>query len=360
MRLAVAMSGGVDSSTTALLCREEGHEVVGFTMRVWGEDRSAGLPRADNLCSGASHLRDAAAVAALLGIEHYVVDLRERFAEVVMTNFRTEYLRGRTPIPCVHCNRFLKFGGLWAEARRHGCEALATGHYVRREVAAEGGGWRLCRGREVQRDQSYFLFFLGQDDLEVLRFPLGDRRKEDVRRLAAEHGLPVYAKPDSQDICFVSDGDYREVLTSCAGDDATGGEIVDTTGRVLGRHQGCHRYTIGQRRGLGIAAPEPLYVVRLEPAARRVVVGSDEELYSAGVLVGAVSWVSGVAPAFPVKALVKLRSLHPGAEAVIEGGREGLLHCRFATPQRAVTPGQAAVFHQGETVLGGGWIERGL
>jgi tRNA-specific 2-thiouridylase len=346
-RVVVGMSGGVDSSVAAALLVEQGFEVVGVTLHLAG---------AGSRCCSLDDAEDARRVADALGIRFYVANQQEAFRREVTLPFADAYLAGRTPLPCVTCNRRFKFGALQARARALGAEAVATGHYARLEEDPASGEHRLLRGRDGSKDQSYFLFDLCQAQLARARFPLGELTKHEVRARARALGLATADKPESQEICFVPDGDYARVVEALRPGAAPGeGEIVDGEGRVLGRHAGIHRFTVGQRRGLGLASAERLYVKRLEPAANRVVVGREEELASAGARLADVSWI-GSRPAEPVQATVRIRYRHPGAPARIEPGADGSAEVWFDEPVTALAPGQAAVFYAGDRVLGGGWI----
>jgi tRNA-specific 2-thiouridylase len=345
-RIVVAMSGGVDSSVVAALAHASGAETIGVTLRLY--DHGEAVKRAGACCAG-QDIRDAAAVAARLGFAHYVIDHESAFRETVVEAFADEYLAGRTPIPCVRCNMGPKFTDLLAVARDLGADCLATGHYVRRVIGA--GGAELHRAVDPARDQSYFLFATTAAQLDYLRFPLGDLPKARVREIAAELGLGVAAKPDSQDICFVPDGDYARVVTKVRPEAAEGGAIVDLAGRELGRHAGIIHYTVGQRRGLDIGGmAEPLYVVRIDAAERRVVVGP-----RAALAVGAarLEGINLLADAQDVAAplTVKVRSMARPVPARLTGDR--LL---FDAPEYGVSPGQAAVLYAGDRVIGGGWI----
>ncbi|MCW2368315.1 tRNA 2-thiouridine(34) synthase MnmA [Sphingobium sp. B11D3D] len=343
-RIVVAMSGGVDSSVVAALAARSGAETIGITLQLY--DHGAAVGRTGSCCAG-QDIRDARAVADKLGIAHYVFDYESRFRESVMDRFADEYLAGRTPIPCVRCNMGVKFTDLFALARDLGADCLATGHYVRRVVGPAGA--ELHRAVDPARDQSYFLFATTQDQLDYLRFPLGGMEKPVVRQIAAELGLGVALKPDSQDICFVPDGDYAGVVRKIRPEADDAGEIVHIDGRVLGPHKGLIHYTVGQRRGLEIGGlAEPLYVVRLDAEQRRVIVGPKAALAVRAARLDEINWLGGT---FHGSLSAKVRSMARPVPARLDGDR--LL---FESEEFGVAPGQAAVLYDGDRVLGGGWI----
>jgi tRNA-uridine 2-sulfurtransferase len=343
-RIVVAMSGGVDSSVVAALAARTGAETIGITLQLYDHGEAVG--RAGSCCAGRD-IRDARAVCDKLGIAHYVFDHETAFREAVIDDFADEYLAGRTPIPCIKCNMGPKFTDLLALARDLGADCLATGHYVRRVEGA--GGPELHRAVDPARDQSYFLFATTPAQLDYLRFPLGGMPKARVRELAAEIGLGVAAKPDSQDICFVPDGDYARLVKKLRPEAEIGGDIVDESDRVLGAHRGLIHFTVGQRRGLEIGGtPEPLYVIRLEPETRRVVVGPKRALAVGAARLGGINWIGGDHRG-PLTA--KVRSLAKPVPAILDSDR-----LIFDIPEYGVAPGQAAVLYAGERVLGGGWI----
>jgi tRNA-uridine 2-sulfurtransferase len=342
-RIVIAMSGGVDSSVTAALAALSGAEVIGVTLQLYDQGEAARRPGS---CCAGQDIYDAKSVADRLGIAHYVLDYESRFRSSVVDRFVDEYAHGRTPIPCALCNQGVKFTDLVAFAKELGADCLATGHYVRRVV--EGGRVELHKGADPRRDQSYFLYGTTREQLEFLRFPLGDLPKSEVRAVAAELGLDVAAKPDSQDICFVPDGDYAGLVKRVRPETESPGEIVDLEGRVLGTHRGVVHFTVGQRRGIEIGGqPDPLYVVRIEPEEHRLVVGPRRALAVEAMRVTDWNWIGEGQRAINVK----VRSLAPPVPAAIDG--EWL---RLAAPEYGVAPGQAAVAYDGTRLLGGGWI----
>jgi tRNA-specific 2-thiouridylase len=344
----VGMSGGVDSSVAAALLVERGYQVIGITMHLAGsESRCRSLENAD----------DARRVADRLGIRFQLANYKEQFREEVIEPFADAYLAGRTPLPCAVCNERFKFRRLLEEGRALGAHAVATGHYARIEIDRSTGERRLLRGRDSHKDQSYFLFRLGPEQLRHTLFPLGELTKSEVREKARALGLATAEKAESQEICFAADTDYARVVEEIRAGCLPGeGEIVDREGAVLGRHAGVHRFTVGQRRGLGVGGTRRLYVTEVDAGRNRVVVGGLDELFCAGAEIEGVSWVSGRPPPSPTRALVQVRYRHPGALARLEVQANGEFRAHFDEPVRAVAPGQAAVFYDGDVVLGGGWI----
>jgi tRNA-uridine 2-sulfurtransferase len=354
MRIAVAMSGGVDSSVAAALLAREGHDVVGLSMQLYDSPAA----RAGSLtCCGFDDLQDARRVAAAIGIPHYVIDCVREFEDLVIADFVAEYVAGRTPVPCVPCNRDLKFGALLTRALGIGAERVATGHYARVMQDAATGRHLLTRGTDRSRDQSYFLFSLGQDQLARASFPLGGWTKEAVRSYARRHHLPVADKRASQEVCFVRDGRYAGFIEDRVSPAPPGGTIVDRAGVVLGCHRGVHHFTVGQRKRLGISGAEPQYVLAIRRADNTVVVGPRGALEKGSLTASRVNWIAGDPPACPVDLTVQIRYRHPPALARIRALEGGRATVQFTVPQLAVTPGQAAVFYDGDIVVGGGWID---
>jgi tRNA-specific 2-thiouridylase len=362
--IAVAMSGGVDSSTVAAMLRADGHNVIGLTMQLWNQRRLAGregMPESvQGRCCSLDDVYDARRVAQQIGIPYYVVNHEERFERDVIRPFVEEYLSGRTPIPCSLCNNHLKFDQLLIVAQQIGAERVATGHYARVSFDEAGGRWLLKRPADHSKDQTYFLFGLTQEQLSRTLFPLGNMTKPEVRELARKHGLALAEKPDSQEICFVPGGDYKRFIDAYLAEQGeslphTAGELVTTSGQVIGEHTGIHNFTVGQRKGLGVATGSPLYVIQISGADKQVVVGDDEHLYSKTLRARRVNLVSVDELREPMRVAVKIRHRHEPAPAVIERAGEEILVI-FDQPQRAITPGQAAVFYDGDIVVGGGWI----
>ena len=360
MRIAVAMSGGVDSSVAALLLKEEGHEVIGLSMQLW--DHSDEVGRSGRCCT-AEDLSDARRAAWTLDVPHYVVNLEEEFRQSVVTPFLRSYLDGETPIPCSACNAKLKFSTLWDRARGMGCDAVATGHYVRRERDQASGRAVLKKGRDAAKDQSYFLYDLAPTQLEAARFPVGDLTKSEVRNHARRARLPNAEKEESQEICFVPPGtrtgDFVAKHAERFGLElpALPGRLEDSSGRPVGKHEGYFRFTVGQRRGLKVAAPERLYVLAIDPKANRVVVGGAQELETREAEVGALRFLSG-SPVGPFRADARVRHRATEVPATVLPRSDGTARVLFDTPVRAVAPGQSCVFYDGDVVLGGGVLRR--
>ncbi|HEY8282841.1 MAG TPA: tRNA 2-thiouridine(34) synthase MnmA [Chloroflexota bacterium] len=353
-RILVAMSGGVDSSVAAALLQEQGHEVIGVTMNVWPELPDDSVVRADACCSLGS-VEDARQVADLLGIPYYVLNLKQVFAERVIDDFYDEYARGRTPNPCVRCNQYIKFDALWPKARALDCDAIATGHYAR-VVEGEDGRCRLLRGIDHAKDQSYVLYTLDSAHLARTLMPMGVFQKDEVRAMARRFGLGVAEKPESQEICFVHQGAYHDYVGRARPEAMRPGPIMDDAGDVVGTHQGIAAYTVGQRKGLGLSSPKPLFVSRIDPSRNLLVVGPEERLLAEVVIADHLHLTSsdGFTPGQAVRA--KVRSRAEAAQATVEESNSDSLCIRFEQPQRAVTPGQALVLYEGDMVLGGGTI----
>ncbi|MBA7479696.1 tRNA-specific 2-thiouridylase MnmA [subsurface metagenome] len=346
-RVFVAMSGGVDSSLAAALLKEAGYEVIGVTMQVWPSDKPA-----FGGCCGLEAIEAAKQVAYKLGIPHYVMNFRDIFAQRVIADFCQEYSLGRTPNPCIRCNQYVKFDALLERTKELDADFIATGHYARIEPSPNG--YRLLKAVDLTKDQSYFLYTLGQRELRHLLLPIGNLHKVEVRRLAAKLGLPTATRRDSQDVCFIPDNDYRAFVAKHISLES--GDIVNTKGDVLGRHSGLARYTVGQRQGLGIASNERLYVLQLDVAGNKLVVGTKDQLVKNRLSASKLSWVSGEAPQEAITITAKIRYKSPETAARLHLN-DGVAEVNFHQPQRAISPGQSVVFYQGDAVLGGGIIE---
>ena len=392
-KIVVAMSGGVDSSTTAALLQSQGHEVVGLSMQLWDYTRAESTAgkseeqlKKSGTCCSIDDIYDARRVARFLNLPFYVVNFEKAFEQEVVVPFVESYLAGETPIPCVRCNTFMKFDHLLNRATQIGATRLATGHYARVRFNESTGRYELLRGVDAGKDQSYFLFEMTQTQLSRVIFPLGGYPKSEVRAMAEEYGLPVFEKPDSQEICFIPSRNYsafvenyldsreqtispeEEFSTMGAGKESTAtapadvkgvvrsGEIVSLAGTVLGTHRGIHQFTVGQRKGLGVAVGEPLYVIQTDVATNRVVVGKSEELMKRVLIAGTLNWISIKSLTTPIRVKAQIRNRHEAADATVSPTEDGHVEVRFDAPQRAITPGQAIVFYDNEVVVGGGWI----
>jgi tRNA-specific 2-thiouridylase len=364
--IAVAMSGGVDSSTVAAMLAHEGGAIVGLTLQLWDQTRLAGkhgipdAPKAGRCCS-LDDVYDARRVAEHLGIPYYVVNQQARFERDVVRPFVEEYMAGRTPVPCSLCNNHLKFDQLLQTARSIGAGRIATGHYAVNEFDPARGRWILKRPADLAKDQTYFLFGLTQEQLARTLFPLGNMTKTQVREAARRHGLALAEKPDSQEICFIPGGDYKQFLTAYLEEQGervpeTAGELVASSGEVLGRHEGIFNFTVGQRKGLGVSSPTPLYVLSIDPASHRVTVGADAELATRTLRARRLNWISIPELTGPMRVRAKIRHRHEPAWATFSPAGPDEVLATFDEPQRAVTPGQSAVFYDGDEVVGGGWI----
>jgi len=367
---AIAMSGGVDSSTVAAMLHAQGATVVGLTLQLWNQRRLAGRRLEDGTampesvqgrCCSIDDVYDARRVAEHLGIPYYLVNAQDRFEAEVVRPFVSEYLAGRTPIPCTLCNNHLKFDQLLATARQIGAGKIATGHYARNHFDPTRQRWILSRPTDRSKDQTYFLFGLTQEQLSRTLFPLGDLHKPAVREMAADAGLALATKPDSQEICFIPGGSYSQFLKAYLDEQGrelpdSSGELVSTSGETLGHHDGIHSFTVGQRKGLGLSSPDPLYVLKIHPDSQRVEVGPDTDLYSRTLRANRLNWVSIAEPTEPIRVSIKIRHRHEPAPATLRVIDADTIEATFDEPQRAITPGQSAVFYQDDEVAGGGWI----
>ena len=359
------MSGGVDSSAVAALLHAQGHPVVGLTLQLWNQRRLAGyegMPEStQGRCCSIDDVYDARRVAEHLDIPYYLVNAQDRFEDEVVRPFVAEYLAGRTPIPCTLCNNHLKFDALLLTARQIGAERIATGHYARNHFDTSRGRWVLSRPADRSKDQTYFLFGLTQQQLSRTLFPLGEMQKPDVRAMAGEQGLALAQKPDSQEICFIPGGSYSDFLRAYLDEQGrdlpdSSGDLVTAGGEVVGRHQGIHSFTVGQRKGLGVSSPDPLYVLKIHPDSHTVEVGPDTALLSRTLIADRLNWVSIAEPTGPIRVNIKIRHRHEPAPATLVVTGPDTIEAIFDEPQRAITPGQSAVFYQGDEVTGGGWI----
>lgn len=350
-KIMVGMSGGVDSSVAAYLLKKQGYEVTGVTFKLWDD------PTLESGCCSADDVRDAAYVCQQLGIPHYVLNYKDLFRQEVVGPFAEEYLRGRTPNPCISCNRYIKFGAFSHKLRELGFDLMATGHYACCGYNEATGRWELKRAIHPEKDQSYVLYNLTQEQLAMLRLPLGEYSKPEIRAIAEESGLVVAKKPDSQDICFVPDGDYAKFIEQYTGRKSKPGDFVDMEGNILGRHKGIIHYTLGQRRGLGIPAAARLYVCDISPKTNQVVLGSNEDLFHTELTAEKVNLISCESLKEPMRLKAKIRYRHPEQDALAWQTEDGVLHVRFDKPQRAITKGQAVVLYDGDIVVGGGVIE---
>lgn len=350
-RVLVAMSGGVDSATTAVLLKKWGFDVIGVTMQLWDYGDAEGG------CCSADDVRDARRVAEQIGIKHYIVNYMDKFREFVVKDFINKYMDGKTPSPCVLCNEHMKFDFLMRRALELGADYMATGHYARIGYDDASNNYYLYKAVDINKDQSYFLFTLKQNELSKILFPLGTMTKEKVRELADKHNLKVARKPDSQGVCFITGNTYKDFLKPQTDSAYANGEIVDTDGNIIGYHEGIFSYTVGQRRGLGVAKGKPLYVVELDTRNNRVIVGSEDEIYSHSLSVNNISWVNNV-EAGELNVNAKIRYRHRENEAVVQIKEFDEAIVKFNEPQRAITPGQAIVFYDKDRVIGGGWINR--
>lgn len=360
MKVVVAMSGGVDSSVTAALLKQDGCQVIGATMQIWPPNELGDEADKFGGCCGFDAVSEAKSVAHTLGIPHYVMNFRNEFAQKVIDNFCREYSLGRTPNPCIRCNEHIKFDALLNRAKELGADFIATGHYTRIEYDEVNDRYLLKKGVDRGKDQSYVLYIMSQNQLKHTLMPLGVFTKEKVRQIARELGLSVADKAESQEICFIPDGNYSSFLKEYMPDVAKPGPILDREGNTLGEHRGILFYTIGQRKGLGISAEEPMYVVAIDRVRNAIIVGSKEDVYRDELIAADINWISMESPKQPLELKAKIRYRHREADAVITPVSKGEVHVKFSRPQMAITPGQAIVFYHKDTVVGGGTIEQTL
>ncbi len=353
-KVMVAMSGGVDSSVAAAVLKGEGYEVVGVTLQIWPESKKEG---GENLCCSLSAVEDARRVADTLGIPYYVLNFKDLFEKKVIDYFTLEYLEGRTPNPCIACNRYIKFEELLRKALSIGMDYIATGHYARIEFDQSAGRYLLKKALDPRKDQTYVLYGLSQLQLSKTLFPLGSFTKTQARQLAAQLGLPVASKPESQEICFVEDNDYGSFITGRVGREAKPGKFVDTKGKVLGTHRGIIHYTVGQRKGLGLSLGKPMYVVKIDPKSNRVVLGSQDEVFSKSLTASDLNFISIERLEGPIRVKAKIRYSAREEDATVTPLDSGKVQVTFDRPVRAITPGQSVVFYNGDTVVGGGIID---
>jgi tRNA-specific 2-thiouridylase len=358
MKVVIAMSGGVDSSVAAAILKEEGHDVIGITMRLWPRSVDDNSNKSSSVCCGLDAIEDARRVADKLKTPHYVMDLSDVFTEMVVDDFCNEYNMGRTPNPCIRCNRYVKFGALMEKANEIGADLIATGHHARIEPDEKSDTLLLKKGSDTKKDQSYFLCQLTQKQLSRTIFPIGNLTKDKVREIAHELKLPIADKPESQEICFIPDDNYAEFINNYIPIKSEPGPILDEQGNLRGEHRGLMFYTVGQRKGLGITATKPLYVTAIEPERNAVIVGSRDRTFGRELVASNLNWIAGTAPRQPISVKARIRYRHKEASATVTPLANGDVHVQFIKPQMAITPGQATVFYDGDMVIGGGTIIR--